>query len=344
MGGVTRRQLIQAAVIAIGVVGSTSGIACSRGSSSENVRDASSSFAETADVRPVESNALVASFVVMSDTHIDEDLTRNIDHLENALADIRSFDPAPDTIVLLGDITDGGKAEQYALVKSICESSGYRYPDDLTIVMGNHEQYNADFDSEKAGTDEQYVRFLEQAGVSTVYYDRYLKDLHFICLGPDENLTGHWVHFNFSQAQIDWLRQLLDDDAVQNKTSFVFCHEPLFDTVAYPGPGSWSESNSLEDDDELFDVLAGRRNVIFFTGHIHLYPDIAHPDSEGPLFVNDGAVGPGQVAPGVMGNYPDDFIGSYGWLVSVFEDRIEFKARDFNKREWIEGLDYTQLL
>ena len=344
MRNITRRRLIQAGIIAIGAVGSTNGIACSREPSSHSAFDALSSFTDATDVGRVKADAFITSFVVMSDTHIDEDLTRNIDHLVNALADIRSFDPAPNTIVLLGDITESGKAEQYALVKSICESSGYSYPDDFTMVMGNHDQYSADFDPEKAGIDEQYMRFMEQAGVSNVYYDRDLKGLHFICLGPDENMTGSWGRFNFSSTQIDWLRQLLDDDASQNKTSFVFCHEPLFDTVANTGPGSWSESNSLEDDDELFSVLAGKPNIVFFSGHIHLYPDIAHPDPKGPLYVNDGAVGPGQVAPGVMGSYPDDFTGSHGWLVSVFEDRIEFRARDFNKREWIEGLDYTQLL
>ena len=82
MDDITRRRLLQSVVVSIGAFGSTSGIACMRASSSKSVSDASSSFAEMSDIRRAKSDASIASFVVMSDLHIDEELTRSVDHLK----------------------------------------------------------------------------------------------------------------------------------------------------------------------------------------------------------------------------------------------------------------------
>lgn len=261
-------------------------------------------------------------------------------HFDNALKDIASFEPAPATIVVLGDMTNSGIPEQYAMMRSYCDENGFDYDDDFLLVMGNHEQYNDPFDPELAGTDTQYLEFLAQAGVDSLYFDTEIDGQHFICLGPDENESGSWVRFGLSTAQINWLVGKLDEDAAMGRTSYVFCHEPLLNTVRHTEPGSWVERNCLEDDAELATVLAGCANVIFFAGHTHLYPDWARPDESGPLYVNDGAVGPGQLQPGVI-NYPDGFTGSHGWLVSVFEDRVELKARNFLEHEWIEDVSCT---
>ena len=276
----------------------------------------------------------------MSDAHINSDVERNSEHFANALADIRSFEPRPATIVINGDITDGGYPEQYELVRTICKQEGFDFDSDFVKVMGNHDQYSVDFDPEKTGWDERHVRFMNEVGVDSVYYDTFVDGQHFICLGPDAD-AGGWVRFNFSDAQMNWLKGLLDEDEKQGRVSYVFCHEPLLETLRNTGPHSWAASNCISDEEGLRAALRNRSKTIYLTGHTHLYPDIAKPAADGPLYVNDGAVGPGQITPDSM-NFPDDFRGSFGWLVSVFENRIEFKARDFLDRKWIEGLEYIQ--
>ena len=337
MRQLSRRELFCAFLASIGVVEVAGLSACSQNASTRGQSQQNSQSTVASSIgKP---STFVTSFVVMSDTHVNGDIERNNEHFAGALADIRSFEPRPAAIVINGDITDNAFPEQYELVHTICEEEGFDFASDFVKVMGNHDQYSEDFDSAKTGWDEQYVRFMDEAGVPSVYYDTYVDGLHFICLGPDAD-SGNWVNFSFSAKQIEWLRKLLDEDEEAGRTSYVFCHEPLLNTVRNTSPDSWAGTHCIADESGIRSALKSRSRLVYFSGHTHLYPDIARPDQDGPLYVNDGAVGPGQIAPGRM-DYPEAFSGSYGWLVSVFEDRIEFKARNFLEREWIRELEYV---
>ena len=278
----------------------------------------------------------VASFVVISDTHLSQDRPNNSDRFANALADIKTFDPAPNTLVLLGDITDNGNEDEYEIMRRISHEQGYN-PNDFVLVMGNHDQYSDDFNADAVGSDDQYLRFMANAQAPRAYYDMEMQGQHFICLGPDCSDTGDWVRFGFSDEEIAWLTDLLDKDQREGRMSYVFCHEPLWNTVPNTGPGTWAQENSLEDNDELARVVAGRPNVVFFSGHIHLYPSFAQPDANGPLFVNDGAVGPCQITPDATMMVPESYIGSFGVLVTLYTDHLEVRARDFFEHAWIDG-------
>ncbi len=336
---ISRRDFLRSIAISAGAVGLSGLSACAGQNSSANttsrqLAEALSSNSQT----KIETTPPIMSFVVMSDTHLSPDNDERIRHFTNALVDIRSLEPKPDTIVIVGDITENGFPEQYELTRTLCAQEGYDFDTDFIKVMGNHDQYSDDFDPEKTGWDEQYIRFMNEAGVSAVYYDVEVLQQHFICLGPDRN-AGNWVRFNFSDEQMSWLEALLDEDEAAGQMSYVFCHEPLLNTVRNTGTGSWAEKACIVDEKRIRQSLQNRRNAVFFSGHTHLYPDIAQPDPNGPLYVNDGAVGPGQLSPTNM-NYPEGFTGSFGWLVSVFANHLEFKARDFLLREWIKELDF----
>lgn len=335
---VSRRSFLGAVAASAGAVGFTVLASCASGAQSRQNSSFPLQFASSAADCEIDPSAFLMSFIVMSDTHISADKERNIEHFRNALADIQSFDKKPNTIVIVGDITDGGLPEQYDLVRSLCAQEGFDFDDDFVKVMGNHDQYSDNFDPAKTGWDEQYIRFMNEAGVSSVYYDREVAGQHFICLGPDID-AGNSVRFNFSAEQMSWLGRMLDEDESAGKMSYIFCHEPLTNTLRNTGQGSWAASNSIVDEDAIRSLLADRSRAVLFTGHTHLYPDVAHPDDGGPLYVNDGAVGPGQISPDRM-DFPEAFMGSFGWLVSVFNDRIELQARDFLQHEWIGGLDY----
>ena len=347
-GSITRRNLFKLAALSAGAAVAASNMGCASGqgtasSASSAVGSSGVVSSEGASSAPssAQPGAFVTSFVVMSDAHVSDDSDVNNEHFDNALKDIATFQPAPATIVILGDMTNSGIPEQYDLLRSICDDNGYDLDDDFVLVMGNHEQYNDSFDPALAGVDVQYLEFMAQAGVDSLYFDTEVDGQHLICLGPDKNESGSWVRFGLSAAQLEWLAGQLDADAAAGRTSYVFCHEPLLNTVRHTEPGSWVERNCLEDDAELAAVLAGRANVIYFSGHTHMYPDWARPDQAGPLYVNDGAVGPGQLERDVWNYDPESPKGSHGWLVSVFEDRVELKARNFLDRAWIDGMAYT---
>jgi len=335
---ITRRDMVRFSIAALGGIGVSGISGCASNSPSSGAGSSIKNSVEQLEEIEV-ADDFIMSFVVMSDSHVRPDNERNIEHFRNALTDISDMERKPDSIVMVGDITDSGDAEEYDLVRQIASDVGFDFDIDFIKVMGNHEQYRSESEPELSADDERHLRFMEQAGVGSIYYDLEIEGQHMICLGPDESLTGSWVLFNFSDAQMEWLEDLLNRDSAEGKTSYVFCHEPLFDTVRNTGKGSWAEGHSLEDNDELAKIVEGRPNVIFFSGHTHLYPDIARPDEDGPLYVNDGACGPGQLAPNVR-DYATGFVGSFGWLVSVYKNGVVFQARDFLQHSWIDELRY----
>lgn len=295
------------------------------------------------EAAPNEPAPLIATFVVMSDTHIAYDRERNQEHFLTALSDIAGFERRPDAIVIVGDITDVGNPDEYELVRRLCKESGFDFDTDFVKVMGNHDQLSASY-PDTGPSDETYYTaehrlFMEQTGVSDVYYDLRLNGLHFIVLGPDA-LSSDWVCFNFTTKQMNWLDELLAADAAAGETSFVFCHEPLHGTVRGSMEGSWGWANSLLENDELASIMDRYAHTIYFSGHTHVYPDVQRPNPAGALYVNDGAVATGQLSPETR-DFATGFIGAFGWLVSVYGDRIEFAARDFLEHAWCDDAQYS---
>lgn len=281
--------------------------------------------------------------MVMSDTHLDVDIERNIDHFRTALADIASIEPRPECIVIVGDFTNNGAAEEYELARSLVAESDFDYASDIVKLMGNHDQNSADFDADKAGFDDQYVRFMNEAGTDRVYYDTTRGAQHFICLGPDKAAPGDTTHFDFTDEQMSWLDDLLAKDEQAGVNSFVFCHEPLHETVRSSMPGTYGYNNSLIDDEKLASIIRKHPRTIYLSGHTHAHPDIARPYANGPLYVNDGAVATGQIAPNAT-DFATQFVGAFGWRVTVYEDRLQFDARDFLEGAWLDSLAYTHRL
>jgi len=294
------------------------------------------SFLSSCSLFESDSGALVSSFFVVSDTHITADSERNCNHFRTMLSDISSLETQPSTIVIVGDIVNSGIQEEYDLIRSLCEEKGYDFDRDFIKVMGNHEQMYS-YGDDTGPIDEEYrsdqlLLFLKEAGLSEVYYDRYVDDLHFIMLGPDA-WSDRCVAFNFTPKQMAWLDDLLAADEEVGQLSFVFCHEPLQNTIHGSMEGSWGWRNSLYDNDELASILERYPHATYFSGHSHAYPDIKRPNPEGALYVNDGAVATGQVwAPASV--YGGGYSGAFGIQVNVYEKRVDFRGRDFLEHEW----------
>ena len=346
----SRRQFLK--LSAASVTGATlialDGCATSSGSSASQSSEASTSTSPQSSpaAQASDSNRLVSTFFVVSDTHIAGDLERSIDHFRGMLADIKTFERQPSTIVIVGDVTNGGNRDEYDLARELCAESGFNFDDDFIKTMGNHDQYNPNY-PEEGGREEEYhndehLLFMDEIGRDSVYYDTRVDGLHFIILGPDA-LSSDWMHFNFTPEQMAWLDNLLAIDAANGETSFVFCHEPLHNTVRGTAEGGWGYRWSLYDDNELSSIMQRYKNAIYFSGHTHAYPDIQRPNPEGALYVNDGAVATGQRSPNAQYS-TQGFGGSFGVQVQVYERRIDFKVRDFLEKTWVSDVSHRMLL
>ena len=352
---ITRRRFVAISVSATGLMLGTSLLGgCSPNSESQTTSAASESKGHFANGSPRYQNAMnkaskidstpdeseaLAKFVVISDTHLSLSYTPYIDRLQNTFEDIAQFAPDNDAIIVNGDITDHGYPEEYAKFAELAEASGFAYPDDFVLVIGNHDQY--DSTQGKQAVSNLTDLFREQAGISDQphpYYDRTINGVHLILLGPDSYPEDNWAHFGISDEEVTWMDDMLDADLDNGKLSFVFLHEPLFYTVRDTDPGDFGHEWSLssEDNNNLHDCISKHPNVIFFTGHTHALPDTVQLDNDEPLYVGTGSaayciddVDDDKLGAGDMSTY-----GSLGWEVTVWETCIRFRMRDFLKHEY----------
>jgi len=56
-------------------------------------------------------------------------------YLERAVAHVLRLDPLPDVVIMTGDLVDGGKAEEYALLRRLLAP----LPMPLYVIPGNHD-------------------------------------------------------------------------------------------------------------------------------------------------------------------------------------------------------------
>ncbi len=350
---ITRRKFVKLTTAATGLtVGSTLLGGCATGTNSSSSSSTTRGHltngapkyqnamnkAQKVSTAPDESEAL-AKFIVVSDTHLTFSYQPYIDRVQNMFEDIAEFAPDNDAIIVNGDITNNGYQEQFDKFAELARASGFAYPDDFVLVIGNHDQYDSTEGAEPISnlTD----RFREQAGLTNQpnpYYDCTINGVHLIMLGPDRYPDGNWAHFGISDKQIEWMDEMLDADLDNGQLSLVFMHEPLYYTVRNTMPGDFGHDWSLsdEDNDNLHDCLRKHPNVIFFSGHTHALPDTVQLESDEPLYVGTGSIAYciDDVDDDESGESDISMYGSLGWEVTVWETCIRFRMRDFLKREF----------
>lgn len=286
------------------------------------------SAANTNQTGALSTNRL-ASFVLISDTHInDNDDTAN-ERFAEVLRQVSQFEVQPDSIFIVGDITNAGRQAQWDLLWQLIEESPFDRSD-FTYVCGNHDQL-VDED-----TEEEYAqyrqRFVDNTGVPSLYYDKEIAGLHFIMLGPDELLPNNWSQFEITQTQCAWLDNLMAADKQKGVTSYVMCHEPIDNTVTGTLEGEWGKGNSFRDHGEaLLAVMQKYPNSVLVTGHSHIFPGVTASDPSLPVFVNTGSASRSyySLESAQRGELVFD-----GIQMHVFDDHLEFNIRNFMHDEW----------
>lgn len=78
-----------------------------------------------------------------------------------AIAALRALDPAPDLVVISGDLTDCGLPEEYALLRQMLA----RLPMPVLVIPGNHDRREALIEAFPAAADAQgFAGFVHDAG------------------------------------------------------------------------------------------------------------------------------------------------------------------------------------
>lgn len=282
-----------------------------------------------ADVTVVEGDGPLYSFQVISDTHIQSDLSCAYDvNFANALKDINNVEPGSSRLIINGDVTNAGIRANWEAYNKIISNNTHPKID---CSFGNHDtwQEHSWVDQDAYNTSKQ--NFLNYTGESNVYYDYWLNDNHFIFLGSEKS-NGNYAYF--SNTQLKWFEETLQKNAASNKPIFVFIHQPLYDTVSGSKPGQ--EWNGIEQDSAVRAILAKYPQSILFTGHTHWEFGSKY------IMYNQKICS--------MFNIPscgycwtdsdteDDI--SEGYYLDVYKDKVVVKGRNFTTNEWMQNAQY----
>jgi Icc protein len=274
---------------------------------------------------------------VISDTHIQSNKPRNTQKLTTALTDIKQIAPNYDAIAVGGDMTDRGFPEDYDLFNSIFHKNLNPRAKQF-MVMGNHEWFEKNGNTTSNVTDQQLAnRFKEKMNVPNIYYDKWINGYHFITIAGEKSKAtlmadNHKVSdadsAYISNEQFEWLEKTLALDTNPSKPIFLFLHQPITNTVY------GSEFGAGFQDQKLLAMLKKYPQVILFSGHSH------YPLNDPKSIVEDGItmVNTSAIAYTYTKDTGSNATQSQGYIVNVYDNRIEFKAREFSTGTWIKTI------
>ncbi|WP_328748348.1 metallophosphoesterase [Streptomyces sp. NBC_00285] len=200
----------------------------------------------------------------LSDTHVESVDAPNgngvnaTDSLRLMLTELRHVRDV-DAVVVTGDIADDGAVEAYTTVRELVGEFARPHGAPVFYTTGNHDEREA-FGKVLGSGHAQPQSVLEtgdseRAAVSTVGGHR------FVTL---DSLVPGKVYGRFTEAQLDWLREVLRTPA-EHGTVLAFHHPPLS-----LGLSVTQQVFGLLNPGELAEAIRGSDVRVVLTGHFHL--------------------------------------------------------------------------
>jgi 3',5'-cyclic-AMP phosphodiesterase len=188
--------------------------------------------------------------VQISDIHIggNESGQDPVPRLEAVIESIRSLPNAPDAVLVSGDLTDHGTAEEYAIIAELLA----RFDLPLYVLPGNHDdrgRIRTAFDL--PGEGDEPIRYSVEVG-----------DLRLVLL--DSNVPGRDPGA-FDEERLRWLDQELGREP-ERPTLLAVHHTPLT-----TGISEWDAINLEAGDREALGAVAARHPQLraIVGGHLH---------------------------------------------------------------------------
>ena len=281
-----------------------------------------------------EEGELLSEFQIVSDIHIragaEDEYSKNFLAM---LRDVAKNSPDSQGIFTVGDNVDRGDTPQYwTFFHNLYQSVKDAPP--LYLGMGNHELIGTDY---KTGL-ESFLKNVELPDGTTpalVNYDCWVNGYHYVFIGSDS--VGAAA---FSQTQLTWLRETLAENR-DGRPIFLFLHQPMLNTVS--GSSSAEGWSGVANAKDLKDILNEYPEVLMFNGHTHwiLDSDNCMYDGGGTTasIFNTSSVAylwhSYYIATG------ERMLGSEGYYIRVYRDRVEVLGRNFQTGEWVSSAQFV---
>ena len=201
--------------------------------------------------------APLRTLVHLSDTHLLADGALQFGAIDTtarlctALERLTRLDPAPDAIVVTGDLADKGEPGAYRQLRDLLDPLAADLGAQIVWVMGNHDErpaYAAGLFDREATTDEPQDAVHDIGGLRVISLDTTVPGYH---------------HGELREAQLAWLAEVLSTPAEHG--TILALHHPPIPVPLVPA----AAIIELLDQDRLAAVLAGTDVVSILGGHFH---------------------------------------------------------------------------
>ena len=220
-----------------------------------------------------------------------------VEAARKVVADIASFTPSIDAVMLTGDLVDGGSPENYELLKTLL--APIEVP--VFVVPGNHDR--------REGVRQAFQDRLPFAGSSYLNYEVSLDGLRVI--GLDTLVEGR-PEGRLDEETLDWLESRLA--GATDAPTYVLMHHPPF-----PSGMEELDRMSLVGGNKRFAELVRnyRGKLVILAGHIHrpyqtIWNGAFAAVGGSPAFQFALDLAPGTPEPGVVTEPYNYFIHSLG--------------------------------
>lgn len=281
-----------------------------------------SPFADQSGVSYEAENAdeLVMSMSVVSDTHVERLNPTSFRYFYEILKNIKAGEDI-DAVAYLGDNVMNGQLIEnilfYNAVKAVNPS------DRQYVIVGNHD-HGLGERSYKASCNDFIANNRLYLGndIDKTYYYKIVNGCYIIALASeDETAQG----FQMSDAQIEWMKGVLEEAKAANAPIIVLNHFPIH---LFTGENSNGEPRDYRD---IAFILNQYDKLLFLHGHYH--NDLGEDN-----FYNWWGVNCINL-PRVTEYF--EYEPGDGIVIEVYNDHYLVKGRDFVKGEWVDGLEYT---
>lgn len=276
----------------------------------------------------VDENAKL-TFVVWGDSQVSNYMFARECSFQTGLYDIGNIIGTLDALIICGDIAENGFRSEYIVTAKMLNAvkSKFRH---FIAMPGNHDVRLRRYGRQLS----RFTYFLESVDGGVVPERNYrlstkINGYTFIVMGTDSStFEGAYI----SEEQLAWLDCELEKASRDKKPIFVFNHQTLKRTNGLPntwlGKGKWRGSVGRQSD-EIKEIFEKYENVFFITGHLHWGTNEHSFEDHGAY----KALSAQTISAGNHGTYTPD---AQGFLVSVFDDRVEIKARVFGEGRFVE--------
>lgn len=282
---------------------------------------------------PVNKDTIKLNAVLVSDVHIEGNSMQRYNRFGKTLTGAFASEYPVDVFALTGDNTMNGQTiEWFDFYGMLCR---YNKADEVLVAFGNHDFGNCDdhstYETLSKRCIKSYNDYLSE-NIDKVYYSKDIKGYKFIVLSSEDNAED--TVSVISDAQIEWLKEQLNEAAENHMPAFVLNHNLV---RGKNGSRSYAHFNLTSNNDKLENALSDcGTTVIYFSGHSH------YGISDSTVYTEGNVTYVNLPSSGNTGNYAAENIYSdscNGCIMEVYENEVVLRFRNFNNNKWIDNFD-----